>query len=67
MATNNKAVKETKAQESVYTIDQLADAYRELNASYAIIKTSLKLSGKTKFTLNEAQKIIETFKNKEVN
>lgn len=66
MATNNKAVK-NKEQESVYTIDQLADAYRELNASYAIIKTSLKLSGKTKFTLNEAQKIIETFKNKEVN
>ncbi len=55
-----------KEPESVYTIDELARNHKVLNASYAIVKTALKLAKKETVTLKEAQKIVNTFKNKEV-
>lgn len=55
-----------KEVESVYSADELAKAYKVLNASYAIVATALKLAKKDSATLKEAQKIVDEFKNKEV-
>ncbi len=48
----------------VYTAEQLAVDYKALGASRAIVECALKLSGKDKFTIDEARKIVNTFKNK---
>jgi hypothetical protein len=61
-----KTTDEPKTQESIYTADQLANAYKTFDASYAIVATALKLAGKKEATVSEAKKIIEEFKNKEV-
>jgi len=55
--TNGKPVK------PVYTIAQLTEHYQAFDTSKAIVNCALKLSGKTGFTVEEAQKIIDTFRN----
>ena len=75
MATNNKRTvtepkkepeKAVKAQESIYSAEELAKAHNTFGTSYAIVATALRLAGKKEATITEAKKIIETFKNKEV-
>lgn len=61
MATDNKSVK-PKEKESVYTIEQLQEAYKTFNASYALVTVALKMTGRNKFTFSEAQKIVDKFK-----
>ncbi len=54
----------SKAVKPVYTAEQLVAGYKALGASRAIVECALKLTGKDKFTIDEATKIINTFKNK---
>lgn len=55
-----------KAYESVYTAEYLAANHKALGASYAIVVVALKQAGKETATLEEAKKIVNEFKNKEV-
>ncbi len=48
----------------VYTITQLADGYKTFGTTRAIVECALKLAGKDSFTIDEARKIINAFKNK---
>lgn len=48
--------------ESKYSIEELAAASQHFNAKQVFIRAALKNSGKTKFTLKEAEKIIRDFK-----
>ena len=51
----------------MYTIKELvAAARKQFGYSPALVEAALKLSGKKKFTLEEAQAIIEAFANREV-
>lgn len=52
--------------ESIYEVEYLAQNHKALGASYAVVATALKLAGKEKATLREAQKIVDRFKKKEV-
>ena len=54
------------AQESTYTIADLVKAHKVFNTSHEIVAVALKLAGKERATVEEAKKIIEEFKNKEV-
>lgn len=60
-----RTVKEKEA-ESVYSRIELAKNHRAFNTTYEIVSVALKLAGKESATFNEANKIIEEFKNKEV-
>lgn len=57
---------EPTAQESTYTVDELARAHKSLGTSYEIVKVALKQAGKDRATIAEAKDIIETFKKREV-
>lgn len=60
------AKKETKY-ESKYGIEELAAAAKEaFGTSAIVVRAALKLAGKTEYTLEEAEKIVNKFKNKEV-
>ncbi len=48
----------------VYTIAQLAEGYRTFGTTRAIVECALKLAGKDSFTMDEARKIINAFKNR---
>ncbi len=48
----------------VYTASQLAEGYRAFGTTRAIVECALKLAGKDSFTMDEARKIINAFKNK---
>lgn len=50
----------------MYTIEELVKASLKLGYSRALVAAALKLSGKDKFTLEEAQEIIKTFAETEV-
>ena len=53
--------------ESKYGIDELANASREAFGTRAlIVRAALKQGGKEEYTMAEATKIVEKFKNKEV-
>lgn len=52
--------------ESVYSAEELAANHRTFNTSREIVVVALRRAGKKKATLNEARKIIDNFKNKEV-
>lgn len=65
MATTAKN-NENKEQESVYSIEELAQGHKVLDASFEIVETALKLAGKKEATLKEAKKIVNEFKNREV-
>lgn len=54
------------ALESIYTAEELADSYTLFATSREIVMVALRLTGRKTFTLPEAKRIIETFKNKEV-
>ena len=51
---------------SVYTAAELAKAHKTLGTTHEIVAVALKLAGKKEASLDEAKKIIEEFKNKEV-
>lgn len=57
----------TKQAESVYEAAYLAKNHKAIGASYAIVATALKMAKKDHATLSEAKKIVNDFKNKEVN
>lgn len=60
------AKKET-TYESKYGIEELAAAAKDaFGTSAIVVRAALKLAGKTEYTLAEAEKIVNKFKNKEV-
>ncbi len=48
----------------VYTVAQLVDGYKAFGTTRAVVECALKLSKKDSFTIDEARKIINAFKNK---
>ncbi len=48
----------------VYNVAQLTDGYKTFGTTRAIVECALKLAGKDSFTMDEARKIINAFKNK---
>ncbi len=48
----------------VYSTAQLVEGYKTFGTTRAIVECALKLAGKDSFTMDEARKIINTFKNK---
>ena len=53
--------------ESKYGLEELATAAKEaFNTRPLIVRAALKQAGKTEYTMTEATKIVEKFKNKEV-
>ncbi len=48
----------------LYTVEQLAEGYKAFGTSRAIVECALKLSGKSSFTMDEARKVINAFKNR---
>ena len=59
-------VENAPAQESTYTIAELADNHKVFGTFREIVIVALRNAGKTDYTFAEAKKIIENFKNKEV-
>lgn len=57
----------TKKSKSVYTIDQLAEAAGVFGSNPVLVKAALVTAGQSAYTEEEARKIIEVFKQKEVN
>ncbi len=57
---------EIQAPESVYTAKELADNHKVFGTFREIVVVALRLAGKETATFSEAKKIIEKFKNKEV-
>ena len=77
MATNKTKVQETaveevakkqdvKPVESTYTALELANNHKIFNVSKEIVVVALRLAKKETATFEEAKKIIDKFKNKEV-
>ena len=69
MATNSTKQATTKAPEKVeitYTVDEFAKASKKLNASPDIIRAAFSVAGIEKATVDEAKKIVNSFKTKEV-
>lgn len=68
MAEKTKAAsaKATPEVESVYTAEELASNHWVFNTSYEIVAVALRQAGKQSATIEEAKRIIEKFKNKEV-
>ena len=55
-----------KAVAETYPVSEIIANYKAFNASKPIVITAMKLAGVKQVTVEEAKKIIETFKNKEV-
>lgn len=51
---------------SQYTPDQLAEGCKALGASRELVTAALKRSGRSAFTLREAQELVDKFKTQEV-
>ncbi len=47
-----------------YTREQLSEGYKAFGTTRAIVDCALKLTGKESFTMDEAKKIVETFRKK---
>jgi len=47
-----------------YTREQLSEGYKVFGTTRAIVDCALKLTGKESFTMDEARKIVETFRKK---
>ncbi len=47
-----------------YTREQLSEGYKAFGTTHAIVDCALKLTGKESFTMDEAKKIVETFRKK---
>ena len=54
------------AQESVYTVNEMADNHKVFGTFREIVVVALRNAGKETYTFAEAKDIIEKFKNKEV-
>lgn len=62
-----KKVNQEQVAAAVYTVDELAEASNKLfDAHKIIVKAALRTSGKEKFTEEEALKIVNVFRKKEV-
>ncbi len=48
----------------VYTTAQLVDGYKTFGTTRAIVECALKLAGKDRFTVDEAKKLADRFKNR---
>lgn len=59
-------VAQVRANESVYTAEELAKQHKVFKTSYEIVTVALRLAGKKEATFSEAKKIIDNFKNREV-
>ena len=74
MATNSDTKKVTKTVEkttkatveSTYTVDEFVKAHKKLEASPDIVKAAFTVAGIDTATLEEAKKIVNSFKTKEV-
>lgn len=55
-----------QAGENVYTLAQLVQGHRSLNAPRELVSVALRLAGKESFTLSQAREIVNRFKDKEV-
>lgn len=64
--TEDRTKTEPTAQESTYSVDELARAHKSLGTSYEIVKVALKQAGKDRATISEAKEIVERFKTREV-
>ena len=60
-----KATGETPAKD-VYTVDEIIEGYTAFGTSKEIVTVAIKLSGIKSATFDEAKKLIDDFKNKEV-
>lgn len=64
---STKKLNKEQAPATVYTVSQLAEVSSKLfGTNKIIVKAALKTSGKETFTENEAVKIVNTFRKKEV-
>lgn len=62
-----KAVKKESVYEATYTIPELLKAAEtEFETTSVVVRAALKQAGKKSYTLNEAKKLIERMKHKEV-
>lgn len=61
-----KNVSGAKQVESEYYLDELTGAADLFNTQKIVVKTALEQTGKTRFTLGEAQDIVLKFRKKEV-
>lgn len=52
--------------ESIYSVAELAENHKAFNTYREIVIVAMKLAGKNAATFDEAKKIIDNFKNKEV-
>lgn len=64
--TEDRTKTEPVAQESTYSVDELARAHKSLGTSYEIVKVALRQAGKDRATITEAKEIVERFKTREV-
>lgn len=58
--------KDPAATESVYPVAELVANYQAFNTYREIVEVALRLAGKKRYTVAEAEKIINKFKTKEV-
>ena len=67
MAKSKQAEAATpKAYVTKYTINELADAAKAFKTDKVIVQAALKAAGKEAYSMEEANRIITAFKNKEV-
>lgn len=70
MADTNKKTDTAKSAvapyDSFYSAKELAEQHNLFNTSFEIVTVALRLAGKKMATFEEAKKIIDKFKNKEV-
>lgn len=66
MAAEKKETAKQAPQVSLYSVEELAEAKERFQANAVIIKAALKQQGKQFYSMEEAENIINRFKNKEV-
>ena len=64
--TEKPVVAPKKPAAETYPISEIIANYKAFNAPKAIVSTALKIAKVERVSLEEAKRIIETFKNKEV-
>nr|DAW93421.1 MAG TPA: hypothetical protein [Bacteriophage sp.] len=66
MAAEKKETAKQAPQVSLYSVEELAEAKERFQANAVIIKAALKQQAKQFYSMEEAENIINRFKNKEV-
>ena len=61
-----KVVKSTKEYEATYTVEELVQSAVNLGTTKTVVRAALTQGGKESYTMNEATKLIDKMKNKEV-